>query len=158
MSIELVAVKTEDRELFWNINQKYLYEMTCYYDDEMDEMGNLHYGFFDAYFTDPQRKAFFIREGQALVGFAMINPYSYMDEHPDYVLAEFTIFPVYRRRHYATEAANMIFKRFRGNWEVKYNEKNTAAKTLWNKITEKYAPKKVFLNEEETVLKFNSER
>lgn len=157
MSIKLIAVRPEDRELFWNINQKYLYEMTYYYDDEMDETGNLHYGFFDAYFTDPQRKAFFIKEEQTLIGFAMINPYSYMDEHPDHVLAEFTIFPIYRRRHYASEAAEMIFERFRGNWEVKYNEKNAAAKALWNKVTKPFSPEKVFLNGEETVLKFRSE-
>ena len=156
--MELVAVKAEDRDLFWNINQKYLYEMTYYYDDEMDERGNLHYGYFDAYFTDPVRKAFFIKEAQTLVGFAMINPYSYLDAHPDYVLAEFTIFPIYRRRHFATEAAGMIFERFQGNWEVKYNEKNAAAKALWNKVTEPYAPKKVFLNEEETVFVFNSKK
>ena len=41
--MELVAVKTQDRELLWNINQKYLYEMTNYYDDEMDTLGNLNY-------------------------------------------------------------------------------------------------------------------
>ena len=60
--MELVAVRPEDRELLWNINQKYLYEMTNYYDDEMDARGNLHYGFFDAYFTDPERRAFFLYE------------------------------------------------------------------------------------------------
>jgi hypothetical protein len=38
--IELVEVKSEQRELLWNIFQKFLYEMTNYYDDEMDEMGN----------------------------------------------------------------------------------------------------------------------
>ena len=34
--IELRKVRLEDRELLWNINQKYLYEMTAFYDDEMD--------------------------------------------------------------------------------------------------------------------------
>ena len=38
--IELVEVKSEHREISWNMLQKYLYEMTNYYDDEMDEMGN----------------------------------------------------------------------------------------------------------------------
>jgi hypothetical protein len=38
--LELVEVKSEKRELLWNIFQKFLYEMTNYYDDEMDEMGN----------------------------------------------------------------------------------------------------------------------
>ena len=47
--IELVKAGERDRELLWNVNQKYLYEMTNFYDDEMDEAGNYHYGYFEAY-------------------------------------------------------------------------------------------------------------
>lgn len=57
--IRLVPVKAEEKELLWNINQKYLYEMTNFYPDKMDEMGVLHYGYFDEYFTDDRREAFF---------------------------------------------------------------------------------------------------
>lgn len=154
--MELIEVTDKDRELLWNINQKYLYEMTNYYDDEMDALGNLHYGYFDAYFTDPKRKALFIYEENVLVGFAMLHPYSNMDEEPDYVLAEFTVFPMYRRKHIARKAAELIFGRFKGRWEVKYNEKNTAAKALWNKVTERYHPRVTRLNDTETVLSFCS--
>lgn len=42
--IRLVTALVKDRDLLWNINQKYLYEMTNYYDDTMDEHGNYHYG------------------------------------------------------------------------------------------------------------------
>ena len=130
--------------------------MTNYYPDEMDEAGNLHYGYFDAYFTDTKRKAFFLYDRRRLAGFAMIHPYSNVNASPDHVLAEFTIFPIYRGRHLATSAAEMIFERFKGLWEVKYNEKNIAAKGLWNKTTEKYRPQRISLNEYETVLSFCS--
>lgn len=153
--IELVEVKPENRELLWNIHQKYLYEMTNYYDDEMDQAGNYHYGYFDAYFTEPERKALFIYCDKRLAGFVMINPYSYIDGKPDYVLAEFTIFPVYRREHIASETAEMIFNQYKGRWEIKYNERNTAAKRLWNQVSAKYSPQKICLNEFETVLSFS---
>ena len=152
----LIRVRPEDRELLWNINQKYLYEMTNYYDDEMDESGILHYGYFDAYFTDPRRMAFFLYEQQRLVGFAMIHPYSNMNGSPDHVLAEFTVFPIYRGRHLATAAAKAIFEQFGGHWEVKYNENNIAAKGLWNRVTEEYHPQKTHLNDVETVLSFST--
>ena len=154
--MELRAVRQEDRELLWNINQKYLYEMTNYYDNEMDPQGNLSYGYFDAYFTDPKRQAFFLYEGEALVGFALIHPYAGVEKETDHVLAEFTVFPAYRRRHLAQKAAETIFSRFPGGWEVKYNEKNAAAKALWTKVTKRYDPKKIPLNGEETVLSFRS--
>lgn len=152
--IKLVEVQPKDRELLWNVQQKYLYEMTNYYDDEMDAVGNYHYGYFDAYFTEPQRKALFIFCDDRLAGFAMINPYSYVDETPDHVLAEFTIFPAFRKKHVATEAAEMIFSQNKGHWEVKYNENNVAAKQLWNKVSEKYNPRKIKLSHCETVLAF----
>ena len=154
--IELREVKTEDRDLLWNINQKYLYEMTNFYDDEMDAAGNYHYGHFEEYFTDTERKALFLYDGDTLVGFAMVVPYSNIGGSPNHVMAEFTVFPHYRRKGIATKAARAIFARFPGNWEIKYNEKNAAAKGLWTRVTAGYLPEKVRLNEIETVLVFRT--
>ncbi len=154
--IRLQAVRKEDRELLWNINQKYLYEMTLYYPDSMDEDGNLHYGHFEEYFTDPKREAFFLYDDDTMVGFAMLCPYSSIGKHPDYTMAEFTIFPTYRRKHYALDAANLILSGHPGQWEIKYNEKNTGAKNLWTAVTAPYHPAVYHLNEEETVLAFEN--
>ena len=110
--IQLVHASPENRDLLWNIHQKYLYEMTNYYDDEMDDQGNYPYKYFNAYFEEPERKALLIYNDQLLVGFAMINPYSYINESPDYVLAEFTIFPMYRKEHIGGDAANKILETY----------------------------------------------
>lgn len=154
--VKLVSIAKEDRDLFWNINQKYLYEMTNYYNDPMDENGNYHYGHFDEYFIDENRKAFFIYDETVLVGFLMLNNYSYFNFDVDYVLAEFTIFPYFRRNKYASEAINILFKNFKGNWEIKYNINNTPALNLWEKVTEKYNPKRLNDSNEEVVLIFNN--
>ena len=154
--IRLVPVKPEERNLFWNINQKYLYEMTLYYPDVMDEEGNLHYGYFEKYFTDPRRKAFFIYNDEVMVGFVMINPYSVIEHTPDYTMAEFTIFPSYRKMGYAYEAASLILATYKGTWEIKYNEKNTVAKRLWSKVTAPYNPRVYHLNDVETVFEFEN--
>ncbi len=154
--IRLQAVQKEDRDLLWNINQKYLYEMTMYYPDPMDGNGNYHYGHFEEYFTDPKREAYFLYSGEALVGFAMLCPYSNVGGNPDYTMAEFTVFPAYRRNHFALTAARMILDRHRGASENKYNDKNAPAKKLWNLVAAPYAPETVHLNEEETVLLFSN--
>ena len=49
--IRVQPVQPNDRDLLWNINQKYLYEMTMFYPDEM-YAGNLLYGHFEECFTD----------------------------------------------------------------------------------------------------------
>lgn len=155
--IRLQPVREEDKELFWNINQKYLYEMTLYYPDEMDQQGNFHYGHFNAYFTEPERKAFFIYKDEKMIGFVMLNPYSVIGHHPDYTIAEFTIFPSYRRRHYASDAARLILSSYHGQWEIKFNEKNVGARNLWTAVTASYHPHVYHLNEQETVLSFTNQ-
>ena len=154
--LRLQIVQKKDRDLLWNINQKYLYEMTNFYDDPMDENGNYHYGHFDEYFSDPKRMAYLIYENDVLAGFAMLCPYSSIHQEPDFTMAEFTIFPSFRRKHLALEAARMILDLHPGNWEIKYNEKNHAAKKLWNTVTAPYEPEVYHLNEEETVLSFHT--
>lgn len=153
--IRLIEAGNQHRELLWNLHQKYLYEMTNYYDNEMDENGNYHYGYFDAYFSQPERKAFLIYSDDALVGFAMVNPHSYIGQSPDHVLAEFTVFPAYRRRRIAAQAAAHILNTFGGSWEIKYNENNTAAKHLWTRVTEGYNPQRHRFSDVETVLSFS---
>ena len=153
--IRLKKVEAEDRDLLFSINQKYLYEMTNFYDDEMDENGNYSYGHFDEYFTDSSREAYFIYSDETMVGFAMLCPYTMTGRKPDYTMAEFTIFPSFRRKHLASDAAKLILSEHKGKWEIKYNEKNEKAKKLWNMIAMPYEPEKIYLNEEETVLAFN---
>ena len=157
--IRLVTVQAKDHDLLFSINQKYLYEMTSFYDDEMDEHGNYGYGHFEEYFTDPKRKAYFIYNDEKMVGFAFLCPYSNIGREVDYIMAEFTIFPAFRRKHYALDAAKLILDQHRGKWEIKYNEKNAKAKNLWTAVTAPYHPEVVHLNEEETVFVFsNAER
>ena len=154
--LRLQPVRREDHDLLYNINQKYLYEMTNFYDDPMDANGNYEYGYFEAYFTEPERKALFLYNDQTLIGFAMLCPYSHFDAHPDHVMAEFTVFPAFRRKHYAFEAANLILAAYPGQWEIKYNEKNLPAKKLWTQVTAPYHPSVHHLNEEETVFVFST--
>ncbi len=158
--IRLQRVSEKDRDLLWNINQKYLYEMTAFYDDIMDKNGNYHYGYFEDYFTDPKRSAYLIYNVQSnsdevLIGFAFLCPYSNIGKNPDYTMAEFTIFPAYRKNHFALEAAKLILAKHPGKWEIKYNERNRAAKKLWNSLAASYQPEVYHLNGEETVLLFD---
>lgn len=147
--------KIEDRNQFWNINQKYLYEMTQFYDDEMDAEGNYHYGHFDSYFSgDPEREALYIRDGEALVGFALLNRYSHLGEQIDRAMAEFTVFPAYRRRGFATEAVRLIFADRSGRWEIKFNTKNVKAAAFWTAITAPYNPRRTKLSDCEEILSF----
>lgn len=87
-----------------------------------------------------------------LIAFREKAPYSYIDEHPDHMLAGFTIFPMYRKKHIGKQAAELILKTCDGRWKMKHNEKNMAVKILWNQITTLlYHPVRYFCSEDETV-------
>lgn len=153
--ITLKKIEPSDKSKFWNIVQKYLYEMTNYYDmGVMDELGNYQYRYFDSYFEDSERSALFIYDDGALVGFAMINDYSCLGNHIDHAIAEFTIFPHYRKRHLGVKSVQKIFEQHHGRWEIKYSSKNKAAEALWMRVTKKYNPLISTYGRDESVLSF----
>ncbi len=154
MKVTLRKAVREDRELLFQLNQKYLYEMSRYYDNPMDEKGIIRYGYLDSYFTAPDREAYLILANGELAGFVLLNRHSCTGRRPDHAAAEFTVFPKYRRRHIGSEAVKQLFLQKPGIWEVKYSEKNTDAVRFWTAVTERYVPEKIRLNGEETVLVF----
>lgn len=154
--INLYRVKKAQKKALWNILQKYLYEMTNFYSDKMDKTGSFPYEYFDAYFFDKSRKAFFIYSKKECVGFVMINNFSYLGEIIDHSIAEFTIFPQYRKMGIAAASVNKIFNLYTGRWEIKYSNKNLAAKSLWKKVTFQFNPKVHHTKDGETILSFDT--
>ena len=153
--IKLMEVSSENRVLLWNMLQGYLQEMCAYYEIAQDANGCYLYKYFDAYFSDPDRKALLINSDYRIAGFALINTHSYIGASPDYVLAEFCILPEYRKQHIGSQAAACILETFNGCWELKYHNSNSAAAGLWKCVTEGYAPRRYRL-EDESVLSFRT--
>ena len=145
-----------DKEVFRNIMEKYMYEMTQYYPQMMKDDGDYHYDWLDSYFSgDDSRKAFYIMNDDVVVGFALINRYSCLGNDIDHALAEFTIFPMYRNKGYGLEAVKQIFDYYPGNWEIKYSKRNEKAMNLWIKATEPYETVVIDLDEDEQVRSFS---
>ena len=152
--ITLKIITKEEKQKAYNLNQKYLYEMTNFYDNDFDELGNIDYGYFDLYFTDKDRLPYFIYNDNELVGFIFLNKYSHLDKELTWSIAEATIFPKYRRNNYMTKAVELILKDNPGIYEVKYNTKNQKASNLWNKITNRFPNKHYKISDDEIVIRF----
>ena len=153
--IELQEVKLVEKELLYNVFQKYKYEMTKYYEDEMDNKGNYFYKYFEDYFIEPNRKALFIKYDGKIVGFIILNNHSCIGKKLDYAIAEFTIFPIYRQKGIAQAAISILFSQYRGVWELKYSLNNKKAKAFWTKVTVGFNPT-LNLIEDEEVINFNN--
>lgn len=155
--VELKSVQITEEKLLFNLLQKYLYELSLYYGDDVDAEGNIPYNYFKDYFWDETRKALLIVKENVVVGFVMLNQHSNIGGNPDHVIAEFCVLPKYRRLHIAKEVFELLMKTYPGKWEVKCSNQNIPAVKLWNKVTKPYSPTTYELEDGEIVFAFDAE-
>ena len=131
MKIALVPVKLNQRETLFRLLQYSLYEESLTDLNEMNEEALFDYPYFDAYFAEDEREAFFIREcsTEKLLGFAMVRAHDRRHS-----VAEFMVLPKYRRQRIGTQAAKVCFALHDGTWEVKPAYGSLQAKRFWQHV------------------------
>ncbi|MBQ7886339.1 MAG: GNAT family N-acetyltransferase [Clostridia bacterium] len=131
MEIRLERVPIEKRDTLFRLLQYSLFEESLTDLNDMNDEAIFEYPWFDAYFTEQQREAYFIREcvTKRLLGFAMVR------EHEDgrHSITEFLVIPKYRRQGVGLQAAKACFALHGGVWEVKPVYGSESAKLFWQK-------------------------
>ena len=139
MEIYLSEVKKEEKEILYRLLQYSLFEESEYDLNEMTEEAIFEYKYFDLYFTEDNRYAFFIKEQETdkLLGFVMINKnmQKFEDGHS---IAEYLVIPKYRRNKIGKKIAFEIFNKYPGNWEVKPSYNSEKAYLFWKNTIEEY--------------------
>ena len=74
-----------------------------------------------------------IRQGGALIGFALINDHAHGGRPVERNMAEFFIVRKHRRGGMGTATAHVVFGRYPGTWEAAVARRNTAALAFWRK-------------------------
>lgn len=136
--VHLRKIIKEQEQVLFNVMQKYLYEMSQYYDKSMDEQGNYPYKYLPCYFTEEDRQAYFIYEDTLLIGFVLVNKHSFTKEEIDCCIAEFCIFPTFRKKGYGLDAVEAIRTLHPGSLQLKYSKANTLGMAFWKKVCKKY--------------------
>ncbi|MBQ8617696.1 MAG: GNAT family N-acetyltransferase [Clostridia bacterium] len=131
MQIKLQRVPVEKRDALFRLLQYSLFEESLTDLNEMNDDALFDYPWFDTYFIEPRREAYFIREQdkQKLLGFAMVR------EHEDgrHSIAEFLVIPKYRRQGVGSQAAKACFALHEGLWEVKPAYGSECARLFWRR-------------------------
>ena len=65
MNYQIVEVTKKDKEKLYRLLQYSLYDGSQYIDNNIDENCLFEYKWFDNYFTDEDRNAYFIKNGNA---------------------------------------------------------------------------------------------
>jgi predicted acetyltransferase len=90
----------------------------------------------DPYWRDPGRSALLIRSAGLLAGFALVNDQGHTEAATDFNMGEFFITRGHRRGGAGTAAAQAIFARHPGRWEVAVARRNTPALAFWRRAIE----------------------
>ena len=137
MEYQLEKVTLDKKEILYNLLQFALYDGSQYIKNELNEKGMFNYTWFDNYFTDLDREAYFIKSSNNYLGFVMINGNLKFNKSGKSV-AEFLIMPQYRRNHIGKKVAIEIFDKYKGYWEVEPIEGSEQAYYFWKKTIEEY--------------------
>ena len=138
MTIEIVPVMAEQKDILRNLLEKYEYEFSQYDDEDVNSLGLYGYDWLDCYWTEENRFAFFIKVQGKLAGFFMVNDYPESGVKTDYSMAEFFVMHKYRCGGVGSYAAKWAFDRFQGTWQLKRHPKNTASVRFWDRVVNEY--------------------
>ena len=139
MEIYLDKVKKDKKEILYKLLQYSLFEESLYDGNEMNDDAIFEYKYFDDYFIDSDREAFFIREKNTnkLLGFVMINTYMKKLNY-GHSIAEFMVIPKYRRMKIGKQVAIICFELYKGNWEVSPSFGSISAYSFWENVIDDY--------------------
>ena len=129
MEITLERAQEEKRDTLFRLLQYSLFEESMTDLNDMNDDALFDYPWFDAYFIEEEREAYFIRQRETnlLLGFAMVR------QHEDgrHSIAEFLVIPKYRRQGVGLQAAENCFALHDGLWEVKPAYGSEQARRFW---------------------------
>lgn len=136
--IEVTPARIGEKPVLANLMQLYIHDFSEHWsgtpNGELQHDGRFaEYPHLDSYWSDPARVPLLIRQGGALIGFALINDHAHSGRPVARNMAEFFIVRKHRRGGAGMAAAQAIFSRWPGTWEAAVARRNVAALAFWRK-------------------------
>lgn len=139
MDIVLERVEPDKKDILFRLLQYSLYEESLYDQNNIGEDALFEYPWFENYFVEEEREAYFIRDQAVgnLLGFVMVN--AFMQKSADgRSIGEFMVLPRFRRSKIGKKAAVMCFQKHKGNWEVSPSYGSEQAYLFWKSVVDEY--------------------
>lgn len=132
MNIEPVPIG--EKLLLWDMLQTYIEELSVYAGIRPVD-GVYEYKWFDAYWTDDNRWAFWAKDDGSRAGFALILH----DADANAMrVGEFYIRPEFRRTRMGEAFALALLQRFPGPWKIRQMANNKPAVAFWRRTLAPY--------------------
>ena len=139
MQITLRRAIPDERDILFNLLEKYAYEFSQYDRRDVNQYGLYGYQYLDYYWDEECRFPYFIEADGKLAGFVLVNDYPEApDRELDYAISEFFVMYKYRRMGAGTKAFELACDAHRGRWQLKMHPHNTASVKFWTKTVSEY--------------------
>ena len=143
-SIEVLPTTIDQRSVLENLIQFYVYAFTEYVKVPLDPTGRFEYSQLPLYWIDPNRYPFIISIEERLAGFALVKNCSEFSENPAvWDMAEFFVMRGERGRGVGHAAAQQIWQRLSGPWEVRVLPTNCRALRFWRESIARFLKRPV---------------
>lgn len=134
INMELEAVQRQQAPILANLLELYAHDFSEFHHLEIGEDGRFGYKSLPLYWGNLERRAFFIRVDGKLAGLALVKKGSDVTGNQAvWDMAEFFVLRGYRRHGIGTLAAQEVWSRFPGPWEVRVMQSNPSAFLFWER-------------------------
>jgi len=136
--LEVRTANKAEEPLIKSLLDAYLRELSSYRDIAVDATMVVDYPYLHLYWSELERYPFILRSSSELAGFALIRqiaaqPATCMS------VAEFYVVPDKRRQGLGRAAAQLLWKRFPGTWQLQVMKGNQPAMEFWRACIQEYA-------------------
>ncbi|RCX21428.1 putative acetyltransferase [Fontibacillus phaseoli] len=147
MNLQLSEIGVSEKELFFNLYNLYLYELSSYTGEDVREDGKFDLGNTHLYLEKQALIPYLIRADEQIAGFVLICSPPYTPNEEEYSIQELFLLKKFRGRNLAAETVSQVFHLHPGTYHVEQLENNFAAVRFWKKL---YANLKISFVEERT--------
>ena len=139
MEIKIEPILIEQKSVFMQLMELYMYDFSLYSNDDVNEYGYFGYSHIDDYWNEDGRFPYFIRVGGKVAGFVLVRSCCEYNELPNpHNIAEFFVMQKYRRLGIGKFVASQIFDMHKGGWEVSQWAENIPAQKFWKEVIDQY--------------------
>jgi len=138
MNVQITRIDNSQKELFLNLYNLYLYDLSEFSGEELLEEGKYDPTNTYLYLERAELHPFFILYDGKAIGFVLVCSPPYVDDDVDYTVQELFLVKKYRGQGLAAQAVNLVFAQFQGRFKVEQLANNLSAVSFWKKYYEQH--------------------
>ncbi|GJM72911.1 hypothetical protein HMSSN036_51270 [Paenibacillus macerans] len=139
MDVCISEILPEHRELFLNLYNLYLYDLSEFTGEDPVEDGRFDTSNNDLYLERKELFPYFIRCSGKVAGFVLVCAPPFVPDGIEYTIQELFLLKKYRGRQIAQTAVAEVMRRLSGRVRVEQLKNNAAAVAFWRSFYKRHA-------------------